>query len=193
MNSKKQKSVGQNSQFQLSKSRALGFITCKQFSGGELFESESLNESASLFVNVASECGYTKQYQELQELNDAFDNFQVIGLPCNDFVGQEPGDLDTIQACGASFNLTFPLMAKVYITDELTRSSMYQSMREATACSLSGTLKNASSTKKACPWHSSVQRLRRFQMRLLSALMRFLLIPLPLNRSINKHISRWLR
>lgn len=98
----------------------------------EPFSSESLNGSVTLVVNVASECGYTKQYRELQELNDAFENFQVIGFPCNDFGGQEPCGADTIQACAASFDATFPLMAKVNITDEQTRSSLYQSMHEAT-------------------------------------------------------------
>ena len=99
---------------------------------GEPFDASTLQGQVTLVVNVASECGYTKQYRELQELNDAFDNFQVIGFPCNDFGGQEPGGAETIHACATSYDATFQLMEKVNITDDDSRSSIYASMHEAT-------------------------------------------------------------
>jgi glutathione peroxidase len=70
-----------------------------------------------LIVNVASACGYTPQYQQLQELHAHFsDKIAVIGFPCNDFGGQESGSETEIQAfCTVRFGVTFPLSAKVGI------------------------------------------------------------------------------
>lgn len=68
-----------------------------------------------LFVNVASECGYTKQYKELQILSDKFSKeLVVIGLPCNQFGNQEPGDASQIQEfCELNFGVTFLLTEKL--------------------------------------------------------------------------------
>ena len=70
-----------------------------------------------LVVNVASECGYTSQYQQLQELYDHFkDKIAVIGFPSNDFGGQEPGTNEAIQQfCSTQFGVQFPMAAKVVI------------------------------------------------------------------------------
>ena len=70
-----------------------------------------------LIVNVASACGYTPQYQQLQELHEHFsDKLAVIGFPCNDFGAQESGSEAEIQAfCTARFGVTFPLSAKIGI------------------------------------------------------------------------------
>ncbi len=70
-----------------------------------------------LIVNVASACGYTPQYQQLQELHEHFsDKIAVIGFPCNDFGGQESkSEADIQQFCTARFGVTFPLSAKVGI------------------------------------------------------------------------------
>ncbi len=71
-----------------------------------------------LIVNVASKCGFTKQYTGLQKLyDDHKDNGLVIlGFPCNDFGGQEPGSIDEIQEfCSTKFNVTFPIMDKVHV------------------------------------------------------------------------------
>lgn len=70
-----------------------------------------------LVVNVASECGYTPQYQQLQELYEEFqDRLAVLGFPTNDFGGQEPGSHAEIQAfCETRFGVTFPLAAKVAV------------------------------------------------------------------------------
>jgi glutathione peroxidase len=70
-----------------------------------------------LIVNVASACGYTPQYQQLQELHEHFsDKIAVIGFPCNDFGAQESGSETEIQTfCTVRFGVTFPLSAKVGI------------------------------------------------------------------------------
>ena len=69
-----------------------------------------------LLVNVASKCGFTKQYAELQTLHDKYKekNFVVIGVPSNQFGGQEPGSNEEIKDfCETNFNITFPITDKV--------------------------------------------------------------------------------
>ena len=70
-----------------------------------------------LFVNVASKCGFTPQYKELQSLQDEFqDRLVVIGLPCNQFANQESGDADKIQSfCERNFGVTFQLTEKLQV------------------------------------------------------------------------------
>ncbi|HVS17213.1 MAG TPA: glutathione peroxidase [Planctomycetota bacterium] len=82
---------------------------------------------ALLLVNVASECGLTPQYKGLQELHETYSarGFEVIGFPCNQFGGQEPGTPQEIQAfCATKYNVTFPLMAKIDVNGE-TRHALY--------------------------------------------------------------------
>lgn len=72
-----------------------------------------------LIVNVASECGYTGQYAGLQALHAKYEKqgFAVLGFPCNDFGGQEPGSEAEIKTfCTSRFQVTFPMFAKVKIT-----------------------------------------------------------------------------
>ena len=68
-----------------------------------------------LFVNVASECGFTKQYKELQTLSTRYqEKLIVIGLPCNQFGKQEPGNASQIQEfCALNFGVTFLLTEKI--------------------------------------------------------------------------------
>ena len=70
-----------------------------------------------MIVNVASECGYTPQYQQLQELYENFaDKLVIVGMPCNDFGGQEPdGEAAIQQFCTLRYGVTFPLTEKVGI------------------------------------------------------------------------------
>lgn len=71
-----------------------------------------------IFVNVASECGYTRQYDGLQKLHEAYKDkgVVIIGLPCNDFGGQEPGtEADIKKFCTGTYNVKFPMMSKVAI------------------------------------------------------------------------------
>lgn len=73
-----------------------------------------------LIVNVASECGFTPQYEGLQALADRYADrgFRVMGFPCNQFGGQEPGGVDEIQACGLKFGVSFPVFAKIEVNGD---------------------------------------------------------------------------
>lgn len=68
-----------------------------------------------LFVNVASECGFTGQYEDLQKLYDTYsDKLMVIGVPCNQFGGQEPGSSKTIQEfCKKNYGVNFLITEKI--------------------------------------------------------------------------------
>ena len=68
-----------------------------------------------LFVNVASKCGFTPQYKDLQKLHDLYkDNLQVIGVPCNQFGGQEPGEASSIQEfCEVNYGVSFLITEKI--------------------------------------------------------------------------------
>ena len=70
-----------------------------------------------LIVNVASHCGYTSQYNDLQKLQDRYkDKLQVIAFPCNDFGFQEPGTSEQIaEFCEVNYNIKFPIMEKINI------------------------------------------------------------------------------
>ncbi|MEX2289354.1 MAG: glutathione peroxidase [Mycobacteriales bacterium] len=68
---------------------------------------------AALIVNVASKCGLTPQYTGLQALHAQREDLVVIGVPCNQFKGQEPGSAEEIeQFCSATYGVSFPLLAK---------------------------------------------------------------------------------
>ncbi|MFT4758537.1 MAG: glutathione peroxidase [Paraglaciecola sp.] len=73
-----------------------------------------------MIVNVASECGYTPQYEQMQELYERFqDKLVIVGFPANNFGGQEPGTHDQIQSfCTKNYGVTFPLTAKIDIQTE---------------------------------------------------------------------------
>ncbi len=69
-----------------------------------------------LVVNVASQCGLTPQYAGLQELYEGYRErgLEVLGFPCNQFMGQEPGTEDEIKSfCETSYGVTFPMFAKL--------------------------------------------------------------------------------
>lgn len=73
-----------------------------------------------VIVNVASECGFTKQYEDLQKLHEAYkENTVVIGFPCNQFGGQEPGSEEEIATfCKKNFGVTFLLASKIDVKGE---------------------------------------------------------------------------
>ena len=70
-----------------------------------------------LVVNVASKCGFTKQYAELQELYERYgDKVTVLGFPANNFLWQEPGDNDEIASfCQVNYGVTFPMFEKISV------------------------------------------------------------------------------
>src|SRR6476660_9070654 len=74
-----------------------------------------LADGAALVVNVASKCGLTPQYSALEKLAQDYGDrgLTVIGVPCNQFMGQEPGSADEIRTfCSTTYGVTFPLLAK---------------------------------------------------------------------------------
>ena len=76
-----------------------------------------------LIVNVASRCGFTKQYAGLQALQDSYGSqgLSVLGFPCNDFGGQEPGTLDEIKSfCSTTYGASFELFDKVHAMGSTT-------------------------------------------------------------------------
>ncbi len=81
-------------------------ISLKQYKGKKL-----------LLVNVASECGYTPQYKNLQALSEKYkDKLVVIGFPANNFGGQEPGSAEQIKTfCTKNYGVTFPMMEKISV------------------------------------------------------------------------------
>jgi glutathione peroxidase len=83
--------------------------------GGAL-DTEALEGDAVLVVNVASRCGLTPQYEGLERLQKRFADrgFTVLGVPCNQFAGQEPGNAEEIgEFCSATYGTTFPLTEKL--------------------------------------------------------------------------------
>ncbi|MGM7722012.1 glutathione peroxidase [Metabacillus sp. Hm71] len=74
-----------------------------------------------LIVNTASKCGFTLQYKELQELYDQYGDqgFTVLGFPCNQFMGQEPGDNKEIESfCEMNYGVRFPMFSKIDVKGE---------------------------------------------------------------------------
>ncbi|MBV54024.1 MAG: glutathione peroxidase [Coxiellaceae bacterium] len=84
-------------------------------------KSVSLSEFSDrvlLIVNVASRCGFTKQYAELQQLYDNYQSqgLEILAFPCNQFAGQEPGDIEEIETvCRINWGLTFPVFQKILV------------------------------------------------------------------------------
>jgi glutathione peroxidase len=80
-----------------------------------------LGDKALLVVNVASRCGLTPQYGGLERLHERYADrgFSVVGAPCNQFMGQEPGTAEEIQNfCSATYGVTFPMLAKLDVNGE---------------------------------------------------------------------------
>jgi glutathione peroxidase len=85
---------------------------------GHPFDLSTLKGKKVLVVNVASKCGHTPQYAQLEELYEKYraDNFVIIGFPANNFLGQEPGtDAEIKEFCTTKYNVTFPMMAKISV------------------------------------------------------------------------------
>ncbi len=97
-------------------------VVVKTAKGGEQRLGD-LNGQVRLIVNVASRCGFTRQYAGLQKLQETYGprGFSVLGFPCNDFGAQEPGTLAEIQQfCSTTYGADFPLFDKVHATGAKT-------------------------------------------------------------------------
>ncbi|MET7939112.1 glutathione peroxidase [Streptomyces sp. NPDC005302] len=83
---------------------------------------------AVLVVNVASKCGLTPQYAGLEQLHERYagQGFTVLGVPCNQFMGQEPGSSEEIaEFCSATYGVTFPMTEKVEVNGD-GRHGLYE-------------------------------------------------------------------
>ncbi len=100
---------------------------------GRKVDLKSYRGTALLVVNVASECGYTPQYAELQQLHERYKDrgFTVLGFPSNDYGGQEPGDGAEIKKFASTeYGVTFPLFEKVH-TSGKDMCPLYQKLSAA--------------------------------------------------------------
>src|SRR5580658_7308507 len=85
-----------------------------------------------LLVNVASKCGLTPQYEGLERLQKTYGDrgFSVLGFPCNQFMGQEPGTAEEIQEfCSTTYGVSFPLMEKIDVNGD-DRHPIYEELTE---------------------------------------------------------------
>ena len=89
---------------------------------GGMIDFASFKGKKILVVNTASECGYTPQYKDLEELYEKYkDKFVIVGFPTNDFGGQEPGSNEEIKSfCQKNYGVTFPMAAKISVKGEET-------------------------------------------------------------------------
>jgi glutathione peroxidase len=90
------------------------------------------NGKVLLIVNTASQCGFTPQYKGLQELHEKYQDsgLQILGFPCNQFGGQEPGSNAEIQQfCTLNYGVSFPMFAKVNVNGPDT-VPLYQYLKE---------------------------------------------------------------
>jgi glutathione peroxidase len=88
---------------------------------GEEITLERYRGKVMLIVNTASQCGLTPHYRGLQELYDRYKDrgFAVLGFPCNQFAGQEPGtEAEIKHFCETNYNVTFPMFAKIDVKGE---------------------------------------------------------------------------
>lgn len=86
-----------------------------------------------LVVNVASQCGLTPQYEQLENIQEAWQaqGFRVLGFPCNQFLGQEPGSEEEIKTfCSTTYGVTFPMFSKIDVNGE-HRHPLYQKLTSA--------------------------------------------------------------
>ena len=97
---------------------------------GSAFDLSALSGQVVLLVNVASKCGLTPQYTGLEKIHETYAGrgFSVVGAPCNQFMGQEPGTAEEIeQFCSTTYGVTFPLLEKIEVNGD-GRHSLYQQL-----------------------------------------------------------------
>ncbi|MDD4609827.1 MAG: glutathione peroxidase [Bacteroidaceae bacterium] len=103
--------------FTMAQNKTLYAFSAKTITG-ETFDFSSLKGKRVMIVNTASKCGYTPQYEQLQELFETYgdDKFTIIGFPSNNFFHQEPGtNLEISQFCTKNYGVTFTMMEKIAV------------------------------------------------------------------------------
>lgn len=101
--------------------------------GGDDADLHDHEDELALIVNVASKCGLTPQYSGLENLQKTYGDrgFVVLGFPCNQFMGQEPGTAEEIQTfCSTTYGVTFPMFDKIDVNGE-NRHPLYAELTEA--------------------------------------------------------------
>lgn len=89
-----------------------------------------VKDKVTLIVNVASKCGLTPQYEALEAMHKKYASrgFTVLGVPCNQFMGQEPGTADEIRTfCSSTYGVTFPLSEKIEVNGD-GRHALYEEL-----------------------------------------------------------------
>ena len=89
-----------------------------------------LDGKVTLVVNVASKCGLTPQYKQLEQVHTRYNEkgFSVVGVPCNQFMGQEPGTSEEIaKFCSTTYGVTFPLTEKIEVNGD-NRHPLYDAL-----------------------------------------------------------------
>ncbi len=97
---------------------------------GSDLDLSSLQGKAALFVNVASKCGLTPQYEQLEAIHEQYadQGFTVVGFPCNQFLEQEPGSPEEIATfCSTTYGVTFPLSEKLEVNGD-GRHALYEQL-----------------------------------------------------------------
>jgi len=97
---------------------------------GTPIDLHDFEDKAVLIVNVASKCGLTPQYSGLEKLHEQYAErgFSVLGIPCNQFLGQEPGTSEEIQEfCSTTYGITFPMAEKVEVNGD-GRHPLYEEL-----------------------------------------------------------------
>jgi len=108
-------------------------IALRTLSGEQTTLADLAGDKAVLVVNVASKCGLTPQYTGLVELQRAYGErgFTVVGVPCNQFMGQEPGTAEEIeQFCSTTYGVDFPLLEKTEVNGD-DRHPLYAELAQA--------------------------------------------------------------
>lgn len=100
---------------------------------GDVISLDKYAGEVLLVVNVASKCGLTPQYEQLENIQKSWGDqgFSVLGFPCNQFLGQEPGSEDEIKTyCATTWGVTFPMFSKIDVNGE-DRHPLYQKLIDA--------------------------------------------------------------
>ena len=98
---------------------------------GESSTLAAYRDRVVLVVNVASKCGLTPQYEQLEQLQKRYGDrgFTVLGFPCNQFLGQEPGSLDQIlDYCATTWGVTFPIADKIKVNGK-NAAPLYKALK----------------------------------------------------------------
>ncbi len=124
---------------------------------------EPYKDKVILIVNVASKCGFTPQYTELEEIYQKYkhEGLVVLGFPCNQFANQEPGPDEDIQTfCKLDYGVSFPVLSKIDVNGENTHP-LYKELKELAPGTLGSAIKwnftkfligkNASEVKRYAP------------------------------------------